>query len=288
MSNKETLENIKKLREITGVGFKDCKLAIDENNGDIEKSIEYLRKKGLAKASKKMGRVDADGLALICEKNDTISAIEINSETDFVARNKDFILFCKEISEINFQNKSNLDSLKSSKMKNGKTVDENLISLISKIGEKITIRRSKYFDNKGLNFAYVHNSVEKNIGKVISIVQLSKSNKKDLTEIGNKLAMHVAAQAPIAIDENGIKKEILDKELEIIKEELKNSGKKEDMIEKIANGKINKFVSDNTLLNQVWIMDTKMKVNQVIKQHSAGEEIKVLDFVRFKVGEGID
>ena len=288
MSNKETLENIKKLREITGVGFKDCKLAIDENNGDIEKSIEYLRKKGIAKASKKMGRVAADGLALICEKNDTISAIEINSETDFVARNKDFILFCKEISEINFQNKSNLDSLKSSKMKNGKTVDENLISLISKIGEKITIRRSKYFDNKGLNFAYVHNSVEKNIGKVISIVQLSKSNKKDLTEIGNKLAMHVAAQAPIAIYENGIKKEILDKELEIIKEELKNSGKKEDMIEKIANGKINKFVSDNTLLNQIWIMDTKMKVNQVIKQHSAGEEIKVLDFVRFKVGEGID
>ena len=288
MSNKETLENIKKLREITGVGFKDCKLAIDENNGDIEKSIEYLRKKGIAKASKKMGRVAADGLALICEKNDTISAIEINSETDFVARNKDFILYCKDISEINFQNKSNLDSLKSSKMKNGKTVDENLISLISKIGEKITIRRSKYFDNKGLNFAYVHNSVEKNIGKVISIVQLSKSNKKDLTEIGNKLAMHVAAQAPIAIDENGIKKEILDKELEIIKEELKNSGKKEDMIEKIANGKINKFVSDNTLLNQVWIMDTKMKVNQVIKQHSAGEEIKVLDFVRFKVGEGID
>jgi len=288
MSNKETLENIKKLREITGVGFKDCKLAIDENNGDIEKSIEYLRKKGIAKASKKMGRVAADGLALICEKNDTISAIEINSETDFVARNKDFILFCKEISEINFQNKSNLDSLKSSKMKNGKTVNENLISLISKIGEKITIRRSKFFDNKGLNFAYVHNSVEKNIGKVIAIVQLSKNNKKDLKEIGSKLAMHVAAQAPIAIDESGIKKELLDKELEIIKEELKNSGKKADMIEKIANGKIKKFVSDNTLLNQIWIMDTKMKVNQIIKQYSDGKEIKVLDFVRFKVGEGID
>ncbi len=287
MSNKETLENIKKLREITGVGFKDCKLAIDENNGDIEKSIEYLRKKGIAKASKKMGRVAADGLALICEKNDTISAIEINSETDFVARNKDFILFCKEISEINFTNKSNLDSLKSSKMKNGKTVDENLISLISKIGEKITIRRSKYFDNKGLNFAYVHNSVEKNIGKVIAIVQLSKNSKKDLKEIGSKLAMHVAAQAPIAIDESGIKKEILDKELEIIKEELKNSGKKTDMIEKIANGKIRKFISDNTLLNQVWIMDTKIKVHQVLKKYSNNSEIKILDFVRFKVGEGV-
>ena len=288
MSNKENLENIKKLREITGVGFKDCKLAIDENNGDIEKSIEYLRKKGIAKASKKMGRVAADGLALIYEKNNNISAIEINSETDFVAKNKDFISFCKEISEINFINKSNIDSLKSSKMKNNKTVDENLISLISKIGEKITIRRSKFFDDKGLNFSYVHNSVEKNIGKVISIVQLSKNSNKDLKEIGSKLAMHVAAQAPLAIDEKGIKKEILDKELEIIKEELKNSGKKEDMIEKIANGKIKKFISDNTLLNQVWIMDTKLKVNQVIKKYSDKGEIKVLDFIRFKVGEGID
>ena len=288
MSNKENLENIKKLREITGVGFKDCKLAIDENNGDIEKSIEYLRKKGIAKASKKMGRVAADGLVLIYEKNNNISAIEINSETDFVAKNKDFILFCKEISEINFANKSNIDSLKSSKMKNNKTVDENLISLISKIGEKITIRRSKFFDDKGLNFAYVHNSVEKNIGKVISIIQLSKNGNNDLKELGSKLAMHIAAQAPIAIDEKGIKKEILDKELEIIKEELKNSGKKEDMIEKIANGKIKKFISDNTLLNQVWIMDTKLKVNQVIKKYSDKGEIKVLDFIRFKVGEGID
>ena len=288
MADKKILENIKKLREITGVGFSDCKLAIAENNGDIEKSIEYLRKKGIAKASKKMGRVAADGLALIYEKNNNISAIEINSETDFVAKNKDFISFCKEISEINFINKSNIDSLKSSKMKNNKTVDENLISLISKIGEKITIRRSKFFDDKGLNFAYVHNSVEKNIGKVISIIQLSKNGNNDLKELGSKLAMHIAAQAPIAIDEEGIKKEILDKELEIIKEELKNSGKKEDMIEKIANGKIKKFISDNTLLNQVWIMDTKLKVNQVIKKYSDKGEIKVLDFIRFKVGEGID
>ena len=288
MSNKDTLDNIKKLREITGVGFKDCKLAIDENNGNIEKSIEYLRKKGIAKASKKMGRVAADGLALVFEKDGEISAIEINSETDFVARNKDFILFCKEISEINFKTKSNLKDLKTSKMKNGKTVDENLISLISKIGEKITIRRSKYFNNNGLNFAYVHNSTEKNIGKVISIVQLSKNNNKDVKEIGNKLAMHIAAQSPIAIDQKGIKKEIIDKELEIIKEELKNSGKKPDMIEKIASGKIKKFISDNTLLNQIWIMDTKMKVSQAIEKYSNGSEIKVLDFVRFKVGEGID
>ena len=287
MSDKQTLENIKKLREITGVGFKDCKLAIDENNGDIDKSIEYLRKKGIAKASKKMGRVAADGLVLVSEKENKISTIEVNSETDFVAKNKDFISFCKELSELNFQNKSNLEKLKQSKMKNQKTVDENLITLITKIGEKITIRRAKYFDNNGINFSYVHNSLEKNIGKVVSIVQLNKNNN-NLKDLGTKLAMHIAAQAPIAIDEKGINKEILDKELEIIKEELKNSGKKSEMIEKISKGKIKKFISDNTLLNQIWIMDTKKKVSQIIKEYSDGSEIKVLDFVRYKVGEGID
>ena len=288
MSNKNTLENIKKLREITGVGFKDCKLAIDENNGDIEKSIEFLRKKGIAKASKKMGRVAADGLVLIHKKENLISAIEINSETDFVAKNNDFINFCKEISEINFINKSNLDKLKSSKMKNGKTVDENLITLISKIGEKITIRRSRFFDDKGYNFVYVHNSLEKNIGKVVSAVQLSKNSKKDLKELGIKIAMHIAAQAPIAIDENSIDKDIINKELEIVKEELKNSGKKPEIIDKIAKGKIKKFVTDNTLLNQIWIMDTKKNVNQIINEYSDNKEIKVMDFFRFKVGEGID
>ncbi len=288
MSDKQTLENIKKLREITGVGFKDCKLAIDENKGDIDKSIEYLRKKGIAKASKKMSRVAADGLVLVYEKENKISTIEINSETDFVAKNKDFISFCKELSELNFQNKSNIEKLKLSKMKNQKTVDENLINLISKIGEKITIRRAKFFDTNGINFSYVHNSLENNIGKVVSIVQLNKSNNKNLKDLGTKLAMHIAAQSPIAIDEKGIKKEILDKELEIIKEELKSSGKQVEMIEKISKGKIKKFISDNTLLDQLWIMDTKKKVSQIIKEYSNESEIKVLDFVRYKVGEGID
>ena len=288
MSNKQNLENIKKLREITGVGFKDCKLAIDENNGDINKSIEYLRKKGIAKASKKMSRIAADGLVLIYEKNGMISAIEINSETDFVAKNKEFITFCKEISKINFKTRGDIKKIKSSIMKNKKTAEETLIALISKIGEKITLRRSKFFDNnKGINFSYVHNSLEKNIGKVVSVVKLEKNEKIDLKEIGSKLAMHIAASSPIAIDENEISRDILNKELEIIKEEVKNSGKKGEMIEKIANGKLKKFVSDNTLLNQIWIMDTKKKVKEVLKSCSGEEEIKVLDFVRFKVGEGV-
>ena len=283
MSKEKSLENVKKLREITGVGFKDCKLALDENNGDIDKSIEYLRKKGIAKASKKMSRTAADGLVLIYDKNNMTSAIEINSETDFVAKNKDFINFCKEVSELNFANKGDLVKTQKTLMKNKKSVDESLVNLISKIGEKITIRRSKFFDNKGKNFTYVHNSLENNVGKVLSIVKLDSNDTENIKNIGPKIAMHVAASAPLAIDKNGIDKKIIDKELEIIKEELKNSGKKENMIDKISQGKLNKFISDNTLLNQIWIMDTKKKVKDIL-----GKEIKVVDFVRFKVGEGIE
>ena len=173
MSNKDLLDKIKKLRELTGVGFKDCKLALDESRGDIEKSVEFLRKKGIAKASKKMSRTASEGLSLLTEKNNQVSIIEINSETDFVAKNKDFISFCKELSEINFLNSGNLDKLNNYKMANGTSVKENLVALIAKIGEKITIRRANFFDNdKGFNFFYVHSAIEKNIGKIISIVKL--------------------------------------------------------------------------------------------------------------------
>ena len=221
--SKNLLESIKKLRELTGVGFKDCKLALDENKGDIEKSIEFLRKKGIAKASKKMNRTASEGLALVKEENNNISIIEINSETDFVAKNKDFISFCKELSEINFSTLGNLEKLKETKMQNGINVKDNLVSLIAKIGEKISIRRTNFFDNKkGMNFFYVHSSVEKNIGKIISIVNLEGIVKEKNFEIGNKVAMHIAASNPLAINKDELKKEIIDKELEIIKAELEN------------------------------------------------------------------
>ena len=283
MSKENSLEGIKKLRELTGVGFKDCKAALDENNGDIEKSIEYLRKKGIAKASKKMSRTAAEGLVLIHEQDNMIAAIEVNSETDFVAKNKDFINFCKEISEINFNNKGDIKKLKSSKMTNNKTVDESLINLISKIGEKITLRRSKFFSDKGKNFKYVHNALENNVGKVVSVVKLEGNENNNIDDIGKKIAMHIAASAPIAIDKSNLSNEIINKELEIIKEELKNSGKQENMIDKISQGKINKFISDNTLLNQIWIMDPKKKVKDILTK-----DMKILDFVRFKVGEGVE
>ena len=281
MSNKDLLDNIKKLRELIGVGFKDCKSALDETKGDIEKSIEFLRKKGIAKASNKMSRTASEGLCLVESRNNEISLIEINSETDFVAKNKEFISFCKEVSKINFDKKSNLEEIKKFKMISGQTVEDSLIDLIAKIGEKITLRRSIFFDNQnGINSFYIHNALEENIGKIVSIVRTSKSDNVD---IGKKISMHISAMSPLALDKDSLDKKIIEKETEIIKAELTNSGKKPEMIVKISQGKINKFISDNTLINQVWILDSKQKVSDILKENS----IKILDFVRYKVGEGI-
>ena len=283
-----SLDNIKKLRELTGVGFKDCKIAIDENNGDIEKSIEYLRKKGIAKASKKMGRTAADGLVVLSKNDKEISIIEINSETDFVAKNNEFINFCKEISDLSLKNKGDIKKLNKEKMKNGTLVEEKIVNLISKIGEKITLRRAKYFDQiNGLNFSYVHSALGKNIGKIISVVKLSGIKKANNNDLGNKLAMHIAASSPLSIDKNGLDNKLIDKELEIIKAELLNSGKDKHIIDKISKGKIEKFISDNSLLSQAWIMDPKKKVQDILNENKIKQDIKIIDFVRFKVGEGI-
>ena len=288
MSDKNLLDNIKKLRELTGVGFKDCKIALDENNGDIEKSIEFLRKKGIAKASKKMSRTATEGLALVEEVKGEVSIIEINSETDFVAKNKDFINFCKELSILNFQNKGEIKKLNDSKMSDGLSVKDSLVNLISKIGEKISIRRAKFFNNSsGLNFYYVHSAIEKNIGKIISIIKLENAEKTNIQDLGTKLAMHVAASNPLAIDKDGINREIVDKELDIIKAEIINSGKPKELAEKISKGKISKFINENSLLNQMWIMDPKKTVKDILKENSVNKEIKVIDYVRYKVGEGV-
>ena len=288
MSNKDLLDNIKRLREMTGVGFKDCKIALDETKGDIEKSIEFLRKKGIAKASKKMSRTASEGLALVKEEAGEISLIEINSETDFVAKNQDFINFCKELSEINFNTKGDLNKLNDTKMVNGILVKDNLVNLIAKIGEKITIRRTNFFDNSnGTNFAYVHSALEKGIGKIISIVKIDGILKGKNDDIGTKVAMHIAASNPLAIEKNEIDQTLVNKELEIIKAEITNSGKPIEMAEKISKGKISKFLNDNSLLNQLWIMDPKKKVSDILKENSIDKQLKILNFIRYKVGEGV-
>jgi len=289
MSQESILDKVKKLREITGVGFKDCKIAIDENSGNIEKSIEYLRKKGIAKANKRMGRTAADGLVSISEKENSFSIIEINSETDFVAKNDQFIQFVEEVSHLTLSNFGKMENILSSKMKNKKTVKENLIDLISKIGEKITLRRSDYISSeKFMNFSYIHSSIKKNVGKIGVLLSLESKNKNnEISDFGKKLAMHIAASSPLAIDKGDLDKNLLNKEKEIITEELKNSGKDSKIVDKIAIGKLNKFISENTLLNQEWIMEPKKKVKDIIKEVDDKNEIKIKKFVRFKVGEGI-
>ena len=289
MSSENILDKVKKLRELTGVGFKDCKNAIDNCKGDIEKSVEFLRVKGIAKANKKMERVAADGLICISEKENKFSIIEVNSETDFVAKNNEFIQFAEEISNLSIDSSGEIKDILNLKMKNKKSVNENLIDLVSKIGEKITLRRCVCIENnKDINFSYIHSALKKNIGKlgVLLSVETTKQ-KKDIMDLGKQLAMQVASLSPLAVDKDGLDSNILKKEKEIITEELKTSGKDIKIIEKIALGKLNKFIAENTLLNQDWIMEPKKKVKDVINQVAGKDKIKVKKFVRFKVGEGL-
>ena len=289
MSSDNLLEKVKKLREITGVGFKDCKAAIDETKGDIEKSIDLLRKKGISKANKRSERTAAEGLVCIYEKDNSFSIVEINSETDFVAKNNEFINFSEETSEIAFQKKGKINDILNTKMKNQKDVNTNLIDLVSKIGEKISFRRSDFISaDNCINFSYMHSAVKKNVGKLGVILSLeTKKSKNDIMEFGKQLSMQVAATSPLSIDKDTLDQKVLEKEKEIIKEELKNTGKDSKIVDKIAIGKLNKFIAENTLLDQEWIMDPKKKVKDIIKEVGGKEKIKIKQFIRFKVGEGI-
>jgi len=289
MSSDNILDKVKKLRELTGVGFTDCKNALDETKGDIEKSIEFLRKKGIAKANKKMERIAADGLVCISEKENKFSIIEINSETDFVAKNNEFIKFVEEISRLALLNSGKMEDILNSEMENKKNVKDNLVSLISKIGEKITLRRSDFVGtDQSLNFSYIHSALRKNAGKIGVLVSLKTTKpKNELVELGKQLSMHIAALSPLAIDKEGLDQNILDKEKEIITEELKNNGKDPKIVDKIALGKLNKFINDNTLLNQEWIIEPKKKVKEVLRAAAGKDKIEIKKFIRFKVGEGI-
>ena len=279
-------DKIKKLRHNTGAGFKDCSSAINESRGDIDKAIEILRIKGISKASKKMSRDAKEGLVAISGDKNKISTIEVNCETDFVAKNDEFINFAKELSELNLNNNANVEKLKNAVMKNDKTVEENLINFISKIGEKITIGRTKIFNSHGTkNYSYSHTIVKDNLSKLAVIVSLETSNSSnDLDEFGKKLAMHIAASNPLVIDSNSINKEILNKEEKLISEELKNTGKPDEIIKKIGIGKINKFKEENSLLTQFWVMDPKKKVKDIINQLKISD-LKIKNFYRIKIGE---
>ncbi len=280
------VEKVKKLRAATGAGFKDCNLAIKEASGDLDKAIEILRIKGISKASKKMSREAKEGVVAISGDEKKTSIIEVNCETDFVAKNNDFIDFVKELSELNNQNDSNLDNLKKSQMKNGSSVEDNLVALIAKIGEKITIGQTKTISNSSsINYQYLHTVVKDNLAKLAVIVSLeTKENSETVKTFGKQLSMHIAASNPLALESELIDKAIIDKEQELITEELKNSGKPEDIAKKISLGKMNKFKEENALMTQAWVMEPKKKVQDVLKELSVND-LKIKEFSRIKIGE---
>jgi elongation factor Ts len=280
------IEKVKKLREISGAGFKDCNLAIKESGGDIDKAIEILRVKGISKASKKMSRDAKEGVVAVSGDEIKTSVVEVNCETDFVAKNEDFTNFVNELSELNNQVNSNIEDLKRSKMKNGETVDNNIVSLIAKIGEKITIGKTKTIENSGsVNNHYLHTVVKDNIAKLAVIVSLETQEKSDSVKIfAKQLSMHIAASNPLALESSLIDQSIIDKEQELVTEELKNSGKPEDIAKKISMGKMNKFKEENSLLSQAWVMEPKKKVQDVLKELSISD-LKVREFYRIKIGE---
>ena len=280
------IEKVKKLRKSTGAGFKDCNTALKETNYDLDKAAEILRIKGIAKASKKMDRNATEGVIVISGDEKKMSLIEVNCETDFVAKNDDFIQFVKELSELNNNHSSINKDLKKATMKNSKTVDENLITLIAKIGEKITIGRSKTFAEENTRkFVYQHSIIKDNVSKLAVIVSLNTNEKSvNVDQFGKQLSMHIAASNPLALNSDDIEKSLIDKEVNLIAEELKNSGKPEEIAKKISLGKIKKFKDENSLMSQDWVMDPKVKVKDVIDNLEISN-LSINNFIRLKIGE---
>ena len=280
------LEKVKQLREATGAGFKDCNLAVKESGGDLDKAVEILRVKGISKASKKMSRDAKEGVIATSGDENKISVIEINCETDFVAKNDDFVSFAKELSELNNQNSSDLEKLNKSKMANGETVEDSLVALIAKMGEKITLGKAKTFSQPGSkNFNYLHTVVKDNLSKLSVIASLETSDDSDnVKAFGKQLSMHIAASNPLALSSDLIDKDLLQKEQDLVTEELKSSGKPEEIAQKISLGKMNKFKEENALLTQAWVMEPKKKVQDIVKELNI-PDLKINDFFRIKIGE---
>jgi len=280
------IEKVKQLREATGAGFKDCNSAVKESGGDLDKAVEILRIKGISKASKKMSRDAKEGVIATSGNENKISVLELNCETDFVAKNDDFVSFAKELSDLNNENDSDLVKLNKSNMSNGKSVEDCLVSLIAKMGEKITVGKAKTFNQTGTkNFNYLHTVVKDNLSKLSVIASLETTDDSDAVKtFGKQLSMHIAASNPLALSSDLIDKEVLQKEQDLVTEELKNSGKPDEIAQKISLGKMNKFKDDNALLTQAWVMEPKKKVQDVVKDLNISD-LKINDFYRIKIGE---
>ena len=284
---------VKELREKTGAGMMDCKRALGDSGGDIEAAVDWLRKKGLAAAASKAGRVAAEGLIGVATRGPVGAVVEVNSETDFVARNKEFQRFVRDVSALALDGDGEVASFKEASYPGtGRTVHAELTHLISTIGENLVLRRlARLSAGQGGVFSYVHNALGTGVGKIGVIVALTSTIAADeLAGLGKQLAMHIAAASPLYLDIAAVPQSALDRERGILREQARASGKPDEIIEKMVDGRLRKFYEEVVLLEQIFVIDQKTRISGVVEQagKSIGTPIRVAGFARLALGEGID
>ena len=283
---------VKELREMTAAGMMDCKKALAETGGDIESAVDLLRKKGLAKAAKKSGRTAAEGLVGVATNAGLGALVEVNSETDFVARNPEFQAFAKTSASLALQSDGNLDALLAAPMADGGTVSEMLSNLVAKIGENMAVRRTAVLSaSPGVVVSYVHNAVAPELGKIGALVAIQSSADADkLAALGKQLAMHVVATSPLALDVSSLDPNVVARERAILADQARESGKPENVVEKMIEGRMRKFYEESVFLSQVFVIDSETRIEKVLE--NAGKEfdaaVEIAGYLRFAVGEGID
>jgi len=287
-----TAARVKELRERTGAGMMDCKKALAETNGEMEAAIDWLRAKGLSAAAKKAGRTAAEGLVGVAVEGNRGAVVEVNSETDFVAKNEIFQDFVRNVAKLALQHGTDIEALGATDYPEGGTVNEKLTDNIAKIGENQSLRRAAILEvNQGAVVPYVHNQVAPGLGKIGVLVALaSAAPAETLTQLGKQIAMHVAAAHPQALDADSLDAAVIERERSIAMEKAKESGKPQNIIEKMVEGGLAKFRKDNALLSQLFVMDNKTPVAEVVASAAkdAGIGIELKGFVRFQLGEGIE
>jgi elongation factor Ts len=287
-----TAATVKELRERTGAGMMDCKKALFETNGDMEAAIDWLRTKGLAAAAKKAGRTAAEGLVGVAVAGNRGAVVEVNSETDFVAKNEQFQEFVRTVADLALRGSGNVENLLAASWPSGGTVQEKLTSNVATIGENQSLRRSAVLQvNQGVVVSYVHNSVSPGLGKIGVLVALeSEGDTAALESLGKQLAMHIAAANPQALTGEELDSATIERERAIASEKAKESGKPDNIVEKMVEGAIAKFRKENALLSQLFVMDNKTKIEDVVAAagKDSGKPISINAFVRFQLGEGIE
>jgi elongation factor Ts len=283
---------VKELREKTGAGMMDCKTALAETSGDLESAVDWLRKKGISKAAKKAGRVAAEGLIGVAVEGSTGALVEVNSETDFVARNETFKAFAKEAARLAHTTAGDVDRLLSVPMASGATVQETLTELIAKIGENMNVRRAAVLSvEPGVVASYVHNAAAPELGKIgVLVAMRSTGDASKLAALGRQIAMHIAAAAPLALDVAQLPQDVVAREREVQRELARQSGKPENVIDKMIEGRMRKFYEESVLLSQTFVVDGETPVAKVVERASndVGAQVEIAGFLRFAVGEGVE